>query len=337
MVTTADMRIFVQDAEGWKDLGPEGNAAMFPVDATTKEPIMITHLRPQWSADSLEKIKLVAYPSVSTGEENVRYSPVCQCSYGHTIDPNPARQEEFFQNWLKESKKINEQSQVNPAQLNNLKREWATLEIQRCFLVNEENEPYSFDFEIETNGLMSVPAVVHRGIREIKTMLQKYQTLDMQIPANVRIQPTLGHRKGVEVIFDNTEDHTLGNLLQTYLVERHIMADQAPRLTYAGYKMGHPLKKELTIEIGSEADMEMTARRAIVAVIRFLLGLLDTMERDWLTITGTAAQLPVLPPVPAAAATDEGILPPVPEPTGLATRGPTATRGRGRGRGGKIN
>ena len=336
MVTTADMRIFLQDAEGWKDLGPEGNAAMFPVDATTKEPIMITHLRPQWSADSLEKIKLVAYPSVSTGEENVRYSPVCQCSYGHTIDPNPSRQEEFFQNWLKESKKINEQSQVNPAQLNNLKREWATLEIQRCFLVDEENEPYSFDFEIETNGLMSVPAVVHRGIREIKTMLQKYQTLDMQIPANVRIQPTLGHRKGVEVIFDNTEDHTLGNLLQTYLVERHIMADQAPRLTYAGYKMGHPLKKELTIEIGSEADMEMTARRAIVAVIRFLLGLLDTMERDWLTITGTAAQLPALPPVPAAAAADEGILPPVPEPTGLATRAaPTATRGRGRGRGGR--
>ena len=200
--------------------------------------------------------------------------------------------------------------------------------------MDEENEPYSFDFEIETNGLMSVPAVVHRGIREIKTMLQKYQTLDMQIPANVRIQPTLGHRKGVEIIFDNTEDHTLGNLLQTYLVERHIMADQAPRLTYAGYKMGHPLKKELTLEIGSEADGEMTARRAIVAVIRFLLGLLDTMERDWLTITGTAAQLPALPPVPAGAVAvaDEGI-PPVPEPTGLATRAPAVTRGRGRGRG----
>ena len=99
--------------------------------------------------------------------------------------------------------------------------------------------------------------------------------------------------------------------------------------------MGHPLKKELTLEIGSEADVEMTARRAIVAVIRFLLGLLDTMERDWLTITGTVAQLPALPPVPAAAV--EGILPPVPAPTGLAASAPTAaltaTRGRGRGRG----
>ena len=27
MVTTADMHVFVQDAEGWKDLGPEGTAA----------------------------------------------------------------------------------------------------------------------------------------------------------------------------------------------------------------------------------------------------------------------------------------------------------------------
>ena len=106
--------------------------------------------------------------------------------------------------------------------------------------------------------------------------------------------------------------------------------------------MGHPLKKELTLEIGAETDGEMTARRAIVAVIRFLLGLLDTMERDWLTITGTAAQLPVLPPVPAAAASTTGAegaaIAPIPEPTGLATRAaPTATRGRGRGRGGKIN
>ena len=206
--------------------------------------------------------------------------------------------------------------------------------------MDDQNEPYSFDFEIETNGLMSVPAVVHRGIREIKKMLQQYQTLDMKLPANVRIQPALGHRKGVDVIFDNTEDHTLGNLLQTYLVERHIMSDAAPRLTYAGYKMGHPLKKELTVEIGAETDTDITARRAIVAVVRFLLGLLDTMERDWLTITGTAEQLEELPaPSPANNASNSGsnaasnnevnpALPPVPEPTGLASR---ARKGRSRG------
>ena len=327
MVTTADMRIFTQDGEGWRDLGPEGNALWFPVDAITKEPIMITHLRPQWSPDSLEKIKLVAYPSVSTGEENVRYSPICQCSYGYTMDPEPARQEEFFQNWLKESKKINEASQAGPAQITKLRKEWSTLENQRCFLVNEMNEPYSFDFEIETNGLMSVPAVVQRGIRETKKMLQAYETLDMKIPANVRIQPTLGYRKGIEIIFDNTEDHTLGNLLQTFLVERHIAGDAAPRLTYAGYKMGHPLKKELTIEMGAEGEAEMTARRAIVAVIRYLLGLFDTMEREWLTITGTVAVLPALPALPAPQAEGEALpLPPANVPAPRARTGKTKAR-----------
>lgn len=75
--------------------------------------------------------------------------------------------------------------------------------------------------------------------------------------------------------------------------------------------MGHPLKKELTIEIGAEDDIEMTARRAIVAVIRYLLGLFDTMEREWLTITGTVAELPALP-APSPASQAEGEAPPLP-------------------------
>ena len=286
VVTTKDFKVFTQDAEGWHELTPEETARWFPADSITKDHIMITTLRPQWSADSLEQIEIVAYPSVATGEENVRYSPVCQCSYGLTIDPDQSRQESFFQSWLIESKRIKDTAQVNPTQLNTLRREWKTLEIQRCFLVDKKNEPYSFDFEIETNGIMSVPAVVHRGIRELKKLIQKYESMDMKIPAGVNIQATLGARKGVEIIFNNNEDHTLGNLLQTYLVERHIQADVAPRLAYASYKMGHPLKKELILEIGAPDATEMTARKAIVEVVKYLMGVLDNMEREWMSLTG---------------------------------------------------
>ena len=269
---------------------------------------MITTLRPQWSADSLEAIEIKAYPSVATGEENVRYSPVCQCSYGLTIDPDQSRQESFFQSWLIESKKIKDTAQVNPTQLNNLRREWKTLEIQRCFLVDNKDQPFSFDFEIETNGIMSVPAVVHRGIRELKKLIQKYEAFDMQIPAGVNIQPTLGARKGVEIIFQNNEDHTLGNLLQTYLVERHIEGGAAPHLSYAAYKMGHPLKKELIVEIGAPDAPEMTARKAIVEVVRYLLGVLDNMEREWLALTGEGQVAPAsldLPQAPASSVNAE--------------------------------
>jgi hypothetical protein len=69
--------------------------------------------------------------------------------------------------------------------------------------------------------------------------------------------------------------------------------------------MGHPLKKELIIEIGAPDAPEMTARKAIVDVVRYLLGVLDNMEREWLALTGegqvVSAPLP-LPEAPAAEA-----------------------------------
>jgi DNA-directed RNA polymerase subunit L len=293
-VTTKDMKVYYQDSDGWQEID---NSKWFPADSITNDHILITTLRPKWSSDNEERITITAVPSVSTGEENIRYSPVCVTSYGYTIDPNPQKQEQFFQNWLLESKKIKDVGQVNPTQMNALQREWRTLEIQRCFLVDEKDEPYSFDFEVETNGIISVPVVVHRSIRELKKILQRYEILDTTVPANITIQPTQGSRKGIEILFSNSEDHTLGNLLQTFLVERHIQGNVAPRLVYASYKMGHPLKKELVLEIGVDKDEEMTARKAVVAVIRYLLGVLDQLERDWLTLTGdeitASASVPV--------------------------------------------
>ena len=76
----------------------------------------------------------------------------------------------------------------------------------------------------------------------------------------------------------------------------------------------------------SEIDAEMTARRAIVAVIRYLLGLFDTMEREWLTITGTVAELPALPAPPSPAEEGALPLPPANVPAPRARTGKTKAR-----------
>ena len=70
----------------------------------------------------------------------------------------------------------------------------------------------------------------------------------------------------------------------------------------------------------------MTARRAIVAVIRYLLGLFDTMEREWLTITGTAAVLPALPALPEVTEGAQPPLPPANVPNPRARTGKTKAR-----------
>jgi hypothetical protein len=64
--------------------------------------------------------------------------------------------------------------------------------------------------------------------------------------------------------------------------------------------MGHPLKKELIIEIGAPDAPEMTARKAIVEVVRYLLGVLDNMEREWLALTGEGQVAPAALPLPEA-------------------------------------
>jgi DNA-directed RNA polymerase subunit L len=244
---------------------------------------MITHLRPQWSADSLEKIKFTAYPSVSTGEENVRYSPVCQSSYGLTIDPDRGRQEEFFQNWLKESKKINEQSQVNPAVLNNLKREWATLEIQRCYLVDDQNEPYSFDFVIESVGILSPEYIVLRACEIGASLCEKYTST--VFPDNLIVQESDSRFSAFDFFFQK-EDHTLGNLIQTWIDAHKIDSGE---VTFVAYDIPHPLRDEMVLRLGVADGKEATARSVLSEAMASCQAMFRSWRDHWASLTNPIA------------------------------------------------
>jgi DNA-directed RNA polymerase subunit L len=65
--------------------------------------------------------------------------------------------------------------------------------------------------------------------------------------------------KGFDVWFDG-EDHTLGNLLQTY-IDDHLM--DSGECTFVGYKVPHPLRDEMLLRIGVNDLSEATARLII--------------------------------------------------------------------------
>jgi DNA-directed RNA polymerase subunit L len=65
---------------------------------------------------------------------------------------------------------------------------------------------------------------------------------------------------GFDFIIRN-HDYTLGNLLQTWLVQNHIEGNAEPKITFAGMKIPHPLRDEMLLRIG--ADTEDIARKAI--------------------------------------------------------------------------
>jgi DNA-directed RNA polymerase subunit L len=88
------------------------------------------------------------------------------------------------------------------------------------------------------------------------------------------------------------QDHTFGNMIQTWLVDNHVEGEAMPRLTFAGYKIPHPLKDEMLLRIGVEDGNELTARTAIAQAAKGCKAMFQSWLQAW---TGG--------PVGAAAAT----------------------------------
>jgi DNA-directed RNA polymerase subunit L/DNA-directed RNA polymerase alpha subunit len=262
----------------------------FPPDPITGNTCLITRLRAQWNpAAPNEKLVLRAKASVSTGAENIRWSPVSQCSFENTLDEDPERAETMFRAWIAVNKKIPDIDSLAPEKQDELRREYKTMEIQRCFRVDEKGEPNDFTFHLESVGVRTVPECVSDALRATIEKLTRYQDLDNELPANVSVRSGDTQFPSVDIWFQD-EEHTLGNLLQHYLVERHVEGLDGPLLTYAGYKVPHPLKKEMFVRVGvnveggSEAEAN-EARLAVAKVVRHLKELFEGLLGHWNTIS----------------------------------------------------
>lgn len=259
----------------------------FPPDPITGETCLITRLRPQWNPIAPnEKLSLRARAMIGKGSENSRWSPVSQCSFENTRDDDPERVEAMFQNWIAISKKPDNDAS---------RREFQTMEIQRCFRVDARGEPNDFTFFLESVGVLSVPAIVRSAIEETIALLSTYQDLDGELPDTVKVQHGDTRYSSVDFIFQN-ESHTLGNLLQYYLVDRHVEGQEEPAIAYAGYKVPHPLKKEMVLRVGLVAGAEgtedpetelQTARFVVAKVVRHVKEVFRGILADWAAAAST--------------------------------------------------
>ena len=270
-------------------------AQYFPPDPITGETVLITRLRPQWNHSAPnERLTLKAKASVSTGAENIRWSPVSQCSYEYTRDTNEDHLEDVFTNWLLNNKKIAKITDLAEEKLAELKREFNTMEVQRCYLTDELGNPTDFTFYLESVGTQAIPQIVAAALINCEALVRKYEDIDATLPKNVVVQQGDARFPCVDVVFTN-ESHTLGNLLETYLVENHVDGADQPRITYVGYKVPHPLRPEMFVRIGVETDggdqeqEQRIARLAIANVCRKLRDEFRAYQASWAAITKTGA------------------------------------------------
>ncbi len=267
----------------------------FPLNPITGDTCLIASLQPG-SGATQQVIEVVAKATIGTGRENARFMPVSQCSYEYTRDEDPTRREELFNKWLIHTKKITETLDKASEKYQALMREFNTMEVARCFLVNDKGEPYSYDFTIETMGVLPVEYIVQRACEVGENMCNRYVNIDKgDLPDEITISSAATRIIGYDFLVRG-HDHTLGNLLQTYLVENHIQGTKEPKVTYAGYSVPHPLRDEMVIRIGVADGEEMTARMAFAAAARGCSELFRDMRTSWMSAIGKSAPAPVSVP-----------------------------------------
>ena len=261
----------------------------FPSDYITGDTCLIATLQPG-SGPTQQFIEIDAKATKGTGREHARFCPVSQCSYEYTPDSNPQRIEEMFQNWLTVAKKAGSIDKGSE-RYNELRREFNTMQIKRCYKLSEKNEPYSFDFTIETVGVLSIPYIVERACEVGENMCSRYVNIHRgELPDEMNISSADSRLIGFDFLIRG-HDHTLGNLLQTWLVENNIQGEATPKITYAGYSVPHPLRDEMVLRIGVEDGEEATARLALATAAKGCVEMFQNIRTAWRNAVG-APSLP---------------------------------------------
>jgi DNA-directed RNA polymerase subunit L len=268
----------------------------FPKSRLTNDTCLIASLQPG-SGPAQQRVEIVAKATKGTGREHARFSPVSQCSYEYTPDTTEARIQEMFVKWATVAKKVQELDKASE-RYQELWREFNTMQVKRCFKINGKGEPYSFDFTVESVGILPVSYIVNRACEVGRQMCNRYAMIDQtKLPDEITISPADSRIIGFDFLFRG-HDHTLGNLFQTWLVENHIEGEAQPRITYAGYAVPHPLRDEMVLRIGVESGKESDARAAVAAAARGCAAMFETMSVEWKGFVGSAAK----PVVKASAA-----------------------------------
>jgi len=282
MFVTTDM-ITVRDETGVQVPSSE----FFHPDPITKQFILLTILRGQTTKDDVpEEIAWTGKATVGRGKENARFIAATQASYEYTRDPDPERLKEYFNKWLIAHKKIAPESlEADGSKKKQLEQEFGTMEIARCFIQDEDGEPTSFDFTLESVGIMKPESILLRAIDELIVKCYKFTS----IPDDVVVQPANSQILGFDFVFRG-EDHTLGNLLQTCILETLINDDS--EINYCGYYVPHPLKDEMIVRIGVKNGNEITAREALTTAAKTCATMFENWKLEWGSLMGLAVAKP---------------------------------------------
>uniref|UniRef100_A0A6C0ANS0 DNA-directed RNA polymerase RpoA/D/Rpb3-type domain-containing protein n=1 Tax=viral metagenome TaxID=1070528 RepID=A0A6C0ANS0_9ZZZZ len=283
-VTCADFKVTKDRGEG---LEPE---ELDPLDFFKPHPITKSTCLLATLPPGTGKIELVAKASKGTGREHARFQPTSQCSYIYTKDEDEERQEEYFVKWLREAKKLDAKAiETDKPKYDMYLREFNTMEAGRVFVRDEAGNPNSFDFTVRSVGVLDVPYIISRACDVGIAMVGKYVTIGSTtdpkaMPDDLEVVPSRSMIVGAYDFLLKGHDHTLGNLLQTWLSENNMNAKEGSALvpiTYVGYEVPHPLRDEMVVRIAVPSGDKLEAQKAFAQACSGCAAILTELRTAW--------------------------------------------------------
>ena len=251
-VTTADIEIYDENDHKYKQAFHD---RIFPANPITKDHILITKLKPNlYDNTKGEEVNIECRASMGVGKTHARWSPVSKCTYNFTIDEYK----------LKEARK----TAVD-------KNKMETLDKYRYYLMNEHQEPCSFDFDIVSECGISPRSLFRQALRILITKVE-------QFAENLVIDKSTSVDNFYTLTIVN-ESHTLLNVLQCLIYKKwfHETTPNNNVLEFIGYHQSHPLDNKMILKLKFK-DESTDPKAFLIAECGRLVSHINGLIEKWL-------------------------------------------------------
>lgn len=152
---------------------------------------------------------------------------------------------------------------------------------ERCFKKNNKDEPEIYIYNIETCGQFSPELIFSKSIMILMNRLDAVRNAIKKDNETKVSYPDTELVMNARDILLIDENDTIGNLLQEYILD-----DQS--IHFCGYKISHPLKKEVIIRISFKMEQDNNISNCKKVLINVLENILETSKqllKDWKTFS----------------------------------------------------
>ena len=284
-------------------------------DYITGDYCLIHRLKPISSNEEVqeaEELDITMIPTIGTAKIHARYCPVGTVSYEFQKDTLDAQSRNFedYMETLQRQRAYDKLAPFNENDIAIFKGSFDVMGSERVYRRNQFGEPDTVMFCVESVGNLEAHQLVLDAINMIR--LRTVALLNFfhwekskYVTDEKKIAVSKNKESGYIEIRISGEDHTLGNLIASYLKKLFVTDRKlGDHLTFATYRAPHPLKDEIVVVIGIKSDMntlftqnglrptsrqEDAAIQCLIMACKEYMGQLNKLESDWKSLTGLQA------------------------------------------------